>query len=278
MRPSPDTSWRRLVRGGSYLFQRHLLRRDHLVARADEFGLELECYAADVIGRHLFKRGAIERAMTAVVIERVLLEPADACFDIGANIGWYSLILDRIAPAGAAVFAFEPDPDNYRLLAANVRRNQAAKVQASPCGLGQRAGTATLFRYSHKNRGRHSMLGDAAGEPITVEVTTLDDFREAHAPGRPVGFVKIDVEGFELPVLRGGTRTLAAARAALVELSPARMAQAGHGFGEALALLRGSGLTPHRLRDGQLEQVPDQALAALEQTRSANLLWLRLDP
>jgi FkbM family methyltransferase len=260
-------------RGAQFLFARHVLRKARLVARADYFDLRVHCFSGDVIGRHLYKRGAIERRMTETLIERLVLPAGSVSFDVGANLGWYSLILDRLAQPGARVFAFEPDPENFGLLLANVEANAARTVHPQQLAVSDRAGTQTLHRYSSKNRGRHSLLPGAGDDRIEVEVTALDTFRAAEAPQAPVAFVKVDVEGYELPVLRGARATLADTSMALVEISPERMQAAGHPPEEALRLLLEAGLEPKVLGAGGLEPV---AVEALTQGRgSHNVLWLR---
>lgn len=260
-------------RGAQFLFARHVLRRTRLVARARYFDLRVHCFSGDVIGRHLYKRGAIERRMTETLIERLVLPAGSVSFDVGANLGWYSLILDRLARPGARVFAFEPDPDNFGLLLANVEANGARTVSAQQMAVSDRAGTETLHRYSGKNRGRHSLLPGASSDPIEVLVTALDTFRTAQAPHAPVAFVKIDVEGYELPVLRGARATLAEAAMALVEISPERMQAAGHSPKEAVQILCDAGLSPFVLGAAGLEPVATDAL--LEGRGSHNVLWLR---
>jgi FkbM family methyltransferase len=260
-------------RSAQFLFARHVLRRTRLVARARYFDLRVHCFSGDVIGRHLYKRGAIERRMTETLIDRLVLPAGSVSFDVGANLGWYSLILDRLAQPGARVFAFEPDPDNFRLLLANVEANGARTVSPQQMAVSDRAGTETLHRYAGKNRGRHSLLPGAGTDPIEVLVTALDTFRAAQAPRAPVAFVKVDVEGYELPVLRGARATLAEAAMALVEISPERMRAAGHPPEEAVNLLCDAGLTPFVLGAADLEPVTTGAL--LEGRGSHNVLWLR---
>lgn len=260
-------------RGAQFLFARHVLRRDRLIARARYFDLRVQCFSGDVIGRHLYKRGAIERRMTETLIERLVLPAGSVSFDVGANLGWYSLILDRLAQPGARVFAFEPDPDNFGLLKANVEANAAGTVRVEQMAVSDRAGVQTLHRYSGKNRGRHSLLPGSGTAPIEVQATDLDAFRAREAPSAAVAFLKVDVEGYELPVLRGARATLAAASMALVEISPERMRAAGHAPEEALRLLVEAGLEPSVLGAAGLEPVPVEALA--EGRGSHNVLWLR---
>ena len=235
-------------RSAQFLFARHVLRRTRLVARARYFDLRVHCFSDDVIGRHLYKRGAIERRMTETLIDRLVLPVGSVSFDVGANLGWYSLILDRLAQPGARVFAFEPDPDNFRLLLANVEANGARTVSPQQMAVSDRAGTETLHRYAGKNRGRHSLLPGAGTDPIEVLVTALDTFRAAQAPRAPVAFVKVDVEGYELPVLAGLSGALAARAVDCVqfEYGGTRL-DARRRLQDACKLFEANGYAVHRL-------------------------------
>ena len=118
------------LRPANYLLQRWVLRRPFLDATIPEYGLRLRVHTNDVIGRHLYKYRRYEPEVTRLLLATVRLEPGDVVFDVGANIGWYSLVLDRQAPPGVDILAFEPDPDNHALLRENLARNGTRGVTA----------------------------------------------------------------------------------------------------------------------------------------------------
>ena len=143
------------------------------------------------------------------------------CFDVGANIGLYSLGLAALAPRGR-VFAFEPSPGSAEFLRANLRRNQAENVEVFATALADREGTVSFHDVPFFTAGSFTAeegtwLGsDAVGSTLVqVPCTTLDAFVEDHAVER-VDLLKIDVEGAELAVLEGGVKTLAAHRPTVV--------------------------------------------------------------
>ena len=143
------------------------------------------------------------------------------CFDIGANIGLYSLALSALAPQGR-VFAFEPSPGSVEFLRANLRRNRAGNVKVFPTALADHEGTISFHDVPFFTAGSFtaeegSWLGsDAVGSTLVqVQCTTLDAFVEDFGVER-VDVVKIDVEGAELAVLEGGVETLAAHRPTVV--------------------------------------------------------------
>ncbi len=132
---------------------------------------------------------------------RSLLPPGALCFDVGANIGHKSEVL---LVAGAQVVAFEPNP--LVLPELRARCGHHKNWACVPAALGAGGTIATL--HARKSSGQSSLDPLWAGEPIGtyyVPVVTLD--AAIHTFGRPV-YCKIDVEGWELEVLRGLTQGL----------------------------------------------------------------------
>jgi FkbM family methyltransferase len=153
----------------------------------------------------------VERAMLAGSYEPELLRlirrtvPAGGvCIDVGANVGAIALALaDRVGPTGR-VIAFEPGPLPFARLAANVRHNPALAdvVEVVNLGVADRPGTL-YWNEDSANPGNAGLLGHAG---TSVGVVSLDDYFSRHPLPR-LDFVKIDVEGMEYEVLRGGRQT-----------------------------------------------------------------------
>jgi FkbM family methyltransferase len=127
--------------------------------------------------------------------------PGEVILDVGANVGLFTL---RQALRGARVYAFEPDPDAFWRLQSNVAANRTpGRVDVFRRALGARPGRATLAR-SHETVLTRVLPG-AHGE---VDVATLDQV--VGELGLPViDLLKLDVEGDEANILRGGVRALA---------------------------------------------------------------------
>ncbi len=124
------------------------------------------------------------------------VRPGMVAFDVGANIGYTSLYLrSRIGPDGQ-LHSFEPEPENFAELDANLRRNNLDNCHAVQAAVGSQEGTLTFAT------GLNGYVPEDGAPGITVPVVTLDGFIEKHGVPR-VDFVKIDVEGFELDVLTG---------------------------------------------------------------------------
>ena len=263
------------IRAAAYVVNRFLLRRKHLVARAERLDLELRVRTEDVIGRHIYKYGSHEPATTEFLMRTLEFHDGDVALDVGANIGWYSLILDRIAGAARArIYAFEPDPENFALLEENVRRNGARRVHPVRRGAAEAAGTSALHLFGGANRGRHSMLPIHDGESIEIRTVSLDEFWAERALGERVPrFVKMDIEGYELAALKGARGLLSRCPLVMFEYSPRYMAAAGLAPAELLDLMLGHGYSPRVLEAGTLVAAEPAALLASD--RHVDLFWHR---
>lgn len=148
--------------------------------------------------------------------------------DIGAHVGLWSRVM---AIAFAKVTAFEPLPGHVACFERNVT---AAHVTLHAVALAEKAGEARLA--SGADNSGNAAVCDEGGE--TVKVRTLDSFRL-----KDIDFVKIDVEGFEVPVIHGGEKTLKREKPAIiVEQKPNGSAERyGRGRFDALDLLKSWG-------------------------------------
>ena len=169
------------------------------------------------------------------------LRASDCFFDIGANVGSYTVL--AAGGAGARVVAVEPIPATFRALRANVRLNDLEDlVTLHNVALGAEEDRMSFTR--HLDSMNHALVpGEASDTAVEVHVVTLD----AIAAQRGPTFIKIDVEGYENLVLAGGATTLRSAelRCVLIELNGS-----GRRFGvidDAIhARLRAFGFTPAR--------------------------------
>jgi FkbM family methyltransferase len=128
--------------------------------------------------------------------------------DVGANQGLYSLYFSRRSPAGR-VYAFEPDPTLFTALQGNVQRNCAANILLFNAAIADRIATLKLQSGRFNSGDNRIVSGDLAyGRGVEVNAIPLD-----HAiTGNRLDFLKIDVQGFELQVLRGAGHLIQANR------------------------------------------------------------------
>ena len=230
----------------AHFAHRWILRSTEITARIPEHDLQLQVSPADVIGRHLYKYRRYEPELAATLEHHLDLGSADLMVDIGANMGWYSLLVSRLSRARCQVFAFEPDPENFARLQRNLALNDIRQVTAFNLAVGETAATLQLHRYGKGNAGRHSLVDLHAGETIPVEVLSLDALWAAQAlPAGPIRLLKMDIEGYEVFALRGAREVLARCEWLLLEHSPAYLAQSGADIDALVDLLVDSGFTPY---------------------------------
>jgi FkbM family methyltransferase len=137
-------------------------------------------------------------------------------FDVGANIGIYTLWLSQYVGNRGRMIAFEPDPQNHQRCAENLRRNGLGAVRLEQAALSDRSGT---LQFSvGEDTENHLIPQNAVAAACTfVEATTLDEYCERNGITN-IDFMKIDVEGAELMVLQGGARLLGDSRIGVIQL------------------------------------------------------------
>ena len=134
--------------------------------------------------------------------------PGMTVYDVGANVGFYTVIAARLASPGGRVVAFEPHPTNARHISHNARLNPTLPIEVRAEALGAFDGQ-TVFRLSEDATwgqidGLRSPQGRTVGE-LTVPLRRLDSF-DGMLP--PPALIKIDVEQAEVDVLEGGRETI----------------------------------------------------------------------
>lgn len=180
-------------------------------------------------GRVLAVSGVWEPHVTAAFRGRLMA--GDVCIDVGAHAGYYSLLASRLVGPGGHVYALEPAARLFRALSSNLARNGCANVTALQVAAGETGGTAILHEAPGPSPLTSSLSprmlvdphGGRAEEFVASRVTvvTVEDVVPRELWPR-VRAIKIDVEGYEVEVLRGLERLLAVARpvAVFVETSP----------------------------------------------------------
>ena len=261
-----------MLRTAGWFVRTHLLRRRTLTARIEPLDLDVRAFSRDLVGRHLYKRGTYEQELSAWVLQRLTMREDAVAIDIGANLGWYSMLLARRFPR-ASIHAFEPEPRNFELLRDNVQRNGCSNVTVHAAAVAEASGTKLLYPYAEKNMGRHSLLAINDAKPVAVPAVRLDDFlKERGISPERVGFVKIDIEGYEELALRGAPELLAAGPPVLAEFAPKYVRKGGLRPEGCPELLRNAGYRPHLIGKNGSEPCPE---ARLQGGERLDLLWLR---
>lgn len=244
-------------------------RLPELVARYPD-GRAFRVPAGDVNYDGVFFWGEYDRDEAALL--RRLLRPGDTVADVGAHVGWYTVLLGSIVGPEGLVIAFEPLETTRRQLAANLALNPQAPVRVVPCALGADAGEVDIHVFAGLPHGHASVSTLHRDDYVTHRVrrSTLD----AELTGDRIALLKLDAEGAELDVLRGAAATLSgdAAPIVLMEVNRETAAAAGHEPADlAVELCRHSPYELFRVHDGGL--VPEHDAAAAH-----GVTWVAVPP
>lgn len=139
-----------------------------------------------------------------------LADSARIIVDVGVNNGWVLLNLSQIIKKNDGfVYGFEPHPDTYQRCTRNIGESRVTNCKVFNMGCGDRDGELQMISEKESNSGQNRIVQGKesleAPNAVTVKVTTLD--RELKDAGK-VDLIKIDVEGFELNVLKGAVNIL----------------------------------------------------------------------
>jgi len=200
----------------------------------------------DFVGGRILRYQTWERQLTAWIDAYLETVATPGLFvDVGANIGWFSLMAAR-HPRVEKVVVFEPDSINGFPLDTNVRTNGLdAAVTTVGCALGDARGMATLHRYKHSNLGQHSLLKDFGHGGAVVMLETLDHvLDQLGLAAQPIAGMKIDVEGYEPRVPAGASAALRRTQCVVVEPSRTFSVHAGLDFAGMVDSLQARGFAP----------------------------------
>lgn len=175
----------------------------HVIAAGEAAGLILVSRGADPD----FARGTYERPIQQAIASHLM--PGDTFFDIGANVGFFSLIAARCVGKDGRVYAFEPVPQNADAITRSAQLNGFDIIRVFPEAIAATTGRAELLLARHIGG---AALASAETPPdmtghLEVDVTTLDDAIVQRGL-RPPTLIKLDVEGAELNAFRGMMETL----------------------------------------------------------------------
>lgn len=220
---------------------------------------------------HLMLDGYWEMWVTQAIASFV--KPGMICIDVGANYGYFSLFLAELVGEKGHVFAYEPQAEVHRKLAASVELNGfAGRVSASACAISDTLTTANLW-IDPERLGAASLtqFGPNATLQSGAVVGPLDAlFGEQDI--KPVDFVKIDVQGEEMRVLRGMQNMIQASPhiAIAMEFTPGQSRTPK----EDLETIVGYGLKIQTIGHDGIVRPIDLDQAAKADTGDHRMLWL----
>lgn len=170
-------------------------------------GTKIRVRPSSRLGWNLYFFGTYEAMLRRLL--RAYLDAGNVVLEVGANIGWHTLLMSRLVGSNGQVHAFEPSPPIAKELTRNLRLNKISNCTIHNKALAAEKGVMNfkIFGPASENAGDGHLLPNTAGaldgSSTNVPVETLDSFEYARCD-----LIKIDVEGFEPAVLYGGRETI----------------------------------------------------------------------
>jgi FkbM family methyltransferase len=169
------------------------------------------------------KQGAFEPFERELFVEA--LRPGMVVLDLGANVGYYTLLAARKVDRDGVVYAFEPHPRTLRSLRDNVAMNTASNVRIFDAAVSDRSGERLLYvSDTASHSGLYRSMEDEKPRSLSVATLAIDDLDLDR-----IDLLKLDIEGEEQAALEGMQRTLARSpeATAFLEFNPAALLAAG---------------------------------------------------
>lgn len=155
--------------------------------------------------------GTSEQPLQQALVE--MLRPGDVFYDVGANVGFFTLLAARLVGPRGAVLAFEPNPRNAEVLRSNVALNGLANVKVFEQAVAETSGRR---RFAIAESTASHLADHATDEKTTVvDIVSLNDL-DAVSGHRPPTVIKFDIEGAEVDALHGAAHVIARHRPAII--------------------------------------------------------------
>jgi len=214
-----------------------------------KYGFTMELDLSDWIPQHIYLTGEFEA--TTSIIAKSLVKPGDTVVDVGANIGYFSLLFAQCVGRSGTVYAFEPVPRLVLNLKRNLGLNKLNCVNVTAVALSDRRGKARFYEGPADNSGLSSLREPRqSSASFEVELAPFDELIDDHSK---VTLVKIDVEGAELQVLRGMERMLRATHPSLLlEVTDHFLAEMGDSSASLLKYIRSLQYIVYMIDDRQV--------------------------
>ncbi|MDQ7001998.1 MAG: FkbM family methyltransferase [Ghiorsea sp.] len=203
-----------------------------------------------------------------VAVFRKFIRPGCTVLDVGANIGQYALLAAKLMGDDGQVYAFEPSVDVRERLEKNIALNDFQHIEVLPCAVAATSGRMKFFAANEEgNQGVGSLLPAEQSRSqirtatgIDVDVVSLDDFCAARKLLQ-VDFLKIDVEGYDLEVLKGAAKLMAANPDMVImsEVEPINLAQFDLTAKDFYAEMKRHGFHPWYAKRGQLTRLTEES-------------------
>jgi FkbM family methyltransferase len=161
------------------------------------FGAKIKCNIHDFVQRRIYFFHIYEHNLTHYIVDK--LRSGDVFVDVGANIGYFSLLASKIVGDRGRVISVEADSSTFRRLGENIAANSCGNVRALNVAATESFCTVSMHRTDVRNSGANAIVrqqdgsGDVPGRPL-ADIVGEDLSR--------IRFIKIDIEGSEGPILK----------------------------------------------------------------------------
>ena len=204
-----------------------------------------------------------------------LINKGDICLDIGANIGYYTILFsDKVGESGK-VIAFEPDNTNYLILEKNCHKEINNNIVLLYKNALSDNNKKEFLYKSKDNHGMHRLYPSVCCSEDKIEVSVISG--DSLNIGS-VDFIKIDIEGYEYLALKGLSETIKKSNniKILSEFSPLSVLEAGFSTQSLLDMMFSFGLAPIEYKDGKWDQAsPDDLITAAKVADTINIKKLK---
>ena len=160
------------------------------------------------VGELIASTGQYEPYESELLIKNI--KGGDIVIDVGANIGYYTLLFAKKVGENGKVYAFEPDPVSFTILEKNIKDNKFRNIEAFNIALSDKRESLQLF-ISAENLGDHRLFDDhkVKRKKTTVKANTLDLFFKGEKfKKNKISLIKIDTQGYEPFVIKGAQQLI----------------------------------------------------------------------
>lgn len=178
--------------------------------------------AVDDLDKYIYYFGEYESGTLEIL--KKILHQGHVFLDVGANIGYISLTAAKFVGEKGLVYAIEPNPDTWEILKENINLNKYKNIYSFNLALGSKEFETQIFTNS-RNRGLTTLFPQYNVRDkldIQIKVSTIDVLIDSGQVKTPA-LIKIDVEGYELEVLKGATKLLSSPQAPALCIEFSRM-------------------------------------------------------
>jgi FkbM family methyltransferase len=182
---------------------------------------------ANPTGREWYDGAQLNCAEELSFLNRALICPGDVVIECGAHHGFATVLLSRWVGQRGSVLAVEPNPENFRVLNENVRINKLANTRTCRAVVAETQGSKVINSESNS-----SVKSAGFWKGNRVDSICLDDYA-----GLKPNVLKIDVEGYEVAVLRGGAKVLSSTPKLAIEIHTDLLARYGSTIEELFELI-----------------------------------------